>query len=177
MHPDELIKFMEHQALNHAIDTLESVGITYAKDMVAYKYMIDKAVNSLEQNQDFDTKIWRKGIRYIDFKSLVPLAHPTLSNFYRVPIKVTKTQYKVYVNKGCTRIFTQATVPPYLLSKLTMAKAASDNTIKDSELYEYDLFVTKDKNGMADVAWRASESMYTIILHDTELNELLGGHL
>ena len=35
MHPDELIKFMEHQALNHAIDTLESVGITYAKDMVA----------------------------------------------------------------------------------------------------------------------------------------------
>lgn len=121
--------------------------------------------------------IIKKGIRYIDFKTLVPLAHPTLSNFYRVPVKVTETQYRVYVDKGCVRIFTQLTVPPYLLSRITMARAANDDVTKDNDLYEYDLFVTKNKNGMADVAWQASESMFTIVLHDTELKELQGEHL
>jgi hypothetical protein len=178
MYPDELKVFMRQQSLGTMIEKLHNIGIRIDTDKAAYDYMLDRVCSYLESNPDaFEPKLLKKGIRYIDFKSLVPLAHPTLDNYYRVPIKVTKTQYRVYVDKGCVRIFTQVTVPPYLISKITMAKAASDNTTKDNDLYEYDLFMTKDKNGMADVAWQASESMYTIVLHETELKELQGDKL
>jgi hypothetical protein len=173
-----LRNFIRQQAMNNAIQILDAKGINITSDKAVYLYIVDKIDQAFQNEAEaYEPKLLKKGIKYIDFKSLVPLAHPTLANFYRVPIKVTKTQYRVYVDKGCVRIFTQATVPPYLLSKLTMAKAASDNTTKDVDLYEYDLFMTKDKNGMADVAWQASESMFTIVLHETELKELQGDKL
>ena len=164
--------------MDKTLDLLEAKGINIRTDKAAYLHILGKVEKIFESDPNTLTpNLFKKGIRYIDFKTLVPLAHPTLSNFYRVPIKITKTQYKVYVDKGCVRIFTQDSVPPYLLSKITMAKAAGENTTKDNDLYEYDLFVTKDKNGMADVAWQASESMFTIVLHETELKELQGEHL
>ena len=194
MHPDELkekaeklithegdqfvLKLLRQQAMNNILSILNLKGINSLHDKAVYTYLLDKIEIIYENNPNiYEPVVLRKGMRYIDFKTLVPLAHPTLNNFYRVPIKITKTQYRVYIDKGCVRIFTQATVPPYLLSKITMAKAASDDVVKDNDLYEYDLFVTKDKNGMSDVAWRASESMYTIVLHKNELKELLGEHL
>jgi hypothetical protein len=188
MHPDELenkqitddfIKIIiRRDMMNKALDMLEAKGIGIDTDKAAYLHILRRIEKTFEDYPDaLEPNLFKKGIRYINFKSLVPLAHPTLDNYYRVPIKVTKTQYKVYVDKGCVRIFTQVTVPPHLISKITMAKAASDNTTKDNDLYEYDLFMTKDKNGMADVAWQASESMYTIVLHETELKKLQGDKL
>ena len=172
-----MIRHLNDLAVNIAIKRLSTIGVTPRTDKVIYDYVLDKIIIYLETNSGLNPKLFRKGMKYIEFNTLVPLAHPTINKLYRVPIKITKTQYKVYVDKGSVRIFTQDTVPPHLLSKLTMAKAACDTPVKDSELYEYDLFVSKDKNGMADVAWRASESMYTVILDDTELSELQGKHL
>jgi hypothetical protein len=175
---DDFVKnIIRRDAVSRALWSLEAKGINQTNDKAVYTYVMNKMETQLKNDLSYEPKLFKKGIRYIDFKSLVPLAHPTLDNYYRVPIKVTKTQYRVYVDKGCVRIFTQVTVPPYLISKITMAKAASDNTTKDNDLYEYDLFMTKDKNGMADVAWQASESMYTIVLHETELKELQGDKL
>ena len=164
-------RVLERLMCLEAMNLLDDIGIDSATDGVAFAHFVDWYMTRYKEN---GTLHQAKGIRYIDFKKVVPLSHPTLKKFYRVPIKLTKTQYKVYVGENNVRIFTDKTIPPYILSKLTMAKAACENIVKDTDLYEYDLFVTKDKNGMADVGWRASESMFTLVLHEDELHELRG---
>ena len=168
------LRIIRHMMMTMVVNQLEDRGIVPEKDSEAFTHFVNRVEFESKDYIGMVSKQRQKGIRYIDFKKVVPLSHPTLKKFYRVPIKITKTQYKVYVGENNVRIFTDKTIPSYILSKLTMAKAACENIVKDTDLYEYDLFVTKDKNGMADVGWRASESMFTLVLHEDELHELRG---
>lgn len=120
-----------------------------------------------------------------DGESLMPMPHAYLHDHYRVPVRKMLPDYKVFVDKGQSRMFTQETIPKYILSKMVMADAVSqsDTLTEDSKLYQIDMFIYKNSKGepmgktdrgMGDVAWRASETMYIVVLNDEELDKLKG---
>lgn len=107
--------------------------------------------------------------------NLQPISHATLTDHYRVPLQRLPPEYKVFVGAGFTRMFDETSIPDYVKSKITMADAASVSTIPDYELYETDLFIYKG-NGLGDVAWRASDTMYIVVLDKQQLTDMRGKH-
>ena len=107
------------------------------------------------------------------FKNLSPVLHETLADHYRVPIKHKEPRYSIYVKPDYKRIFLEEKLPPFIQSRLTMAKAACERILPDNELYEVGMYIYRG-NGMGDVAWRASESMYIVVMDKHELNDLCG---
>jgi hypothetical protein len=72
------------------------------------------------------------------------------------------------------RQYTLQTLPPYISSKITVAKALCVHTRPDYEVKEHDIFLCDVEQGDPDVAWRASENWYIVILHLIDYQTLLG---
>jgi hypothetical protein len=109
-------------------------------------------------------------------KEIYPLPHPKLRNHYRVPVKKLPEEYRVYVDKGQSRIFSHETVPDYIKSRIVMANASAvqNEYAKDEELLNIDMFIYKGGKGMEDTAWRASDTMYIVVLNNKELDSMKG---
>ena len=156
----------------------QRVGDAIYQDAPLYKKLMDEAVDYAQEHESvfvIARENYLKGLRYINTDKLVPLSHPWLEGLYRVPVKVTKEKYRVFVGKNSTRLFTKNTIPPEILAKLVMATSTCKEYQLDKDMYEYDLYACLHRGDMSDVGWRESESMYVVVLTDTELNQLKGG--
>ncbi len=94
-----------------------------------------------------------------------------------VPIVLDmKDIYNVYVAKDTTRRYKQEQLPSFILSKIIIAKELSTNP-KFKSIYSIpsknELF-TCPEDGLEDVSWKISDSIYVIVLTKQELSELKG---
>ena len=110
---------------------------------------------------------------------LMPMPHHELDEHWRVP--VTKDdgippQYTVYLGDEYKRIFTEDTLPDYVLSKITMLEASvngRDLVVLD-DAYVFTSLDVHLPNGyeLKDIAWRVSSSLYVVVLNNIEFNGL-----
>lgn len=154
------------------------VGNIVGSDEPLRRKLVNEAIDYAQEHESVfaiarDTYL--KGLRYIDMGNLVPLEHPKNRDLLRVPVKVTKERYRVFVGKQSSRLFRGETMPPNILSKIVMANTVCTQYQSDKDMYEYDLYICKGGDAMSDIGWRASESMYIVVLTQDELNELKGG--
>jgi len=146
------------------------------KDLPLYEKLLSDAVDHAHKHTAWSiaTSNYLKGLRYINTDNLVPLVHPDIKGLYRVPVKVTKERYRIYTGKGTSRLFKGETMPPHILSKIVMANSVSKHYATDKNIYEFDLYICRLGEEMSDVAWRASESLYIVVLSEQELLDLKG---
>jgi len=110
-------------------------------------------------------------------KGLIPLVHQTMWNLHRVPMsKIGKERaYLMHVKEGVNRIWTDETMPDFIKTKLTMILASQvKEPIPDDELNRIELYINHDNPELGEVGWRASESMFIIVMTDEELRSLWG---
>jgi len=112
----------------------------------------------------------------VDDRHVYSLPHWDLKHHHRVPVRKLTGEYKLFVDRGLSRIFTTETVPNYVKTKIAMADAAVQGTVvKDEALLIVDMYIYKgNKNGMEEVAWKASDTMYVAVLNNKQLDELKG---
>ena len=104
---------------------------------------------------------------------LEPIEIVKQETMYMVPLIRSPNKYEVFIANKYLRIFTDETLPSYIKSALSMAEVASTSYAKDSEVTNWDLFICRVPN-MDYVGWRASESVYIIILNEEQLNTIRG---
>lgn len=105
---------------------------------------------------------------------LEPIPHFKMTDYIRVPVHKSGDDYIVHIGKKNKRIYTLSTLPSFITSKLTVANVLSNNTISDEQLDPSKLFICHEDVGDPDLAWKASDSYYIIIIHHNEFLSLLG---
>lgn len=105
---------------------------------------------------------------------LYPYPHETMHDKFRVPVWKSDPDYIIYVAKNYKRTFNDNTLPNYIQAKLTMANASGNKYASDSEINYIDLFIYNGNDGMGDIAWRASDTMYIVILDGWQVSSLIG---
>ena len=105
---------------------------------------------------------------------LEPIPHFVMTDYVRVPIKKDGERYIVYLENNYIRRYNLSTLPDFLLSKITIANVIANEIPPDYKVSDYDIFICGKDNGDPDIGWRASESIYVIILHINDYAELLG---
>jgi hypothetical protein len=110
----------------------------------------------------------------VNLNGIYPYTHGALQELYKVPVQYEPPIYTVYISQGYKRVFDKDTVPRFIKAKIAMANAATDYAIADKDLYELDMFCYNGSVGMGNTAWRASETMYIVILDSKQLNSLHG---
>ncbi len=105
---------------------------------------------------------------------LDPIPHFKLTDYVRVAIHYERGEYTVYLDNDMVRQYTLQTLPPYISSKITVAKALCVHTRPDYEVKEHDIFLCDVEQGDPDVAWRARENWYIVILHLIDYQTILG---
>lgn len=113
---------------------------------------------------------------YNKFKpdKLEPLPHQTLDNHYRVPVWYEDPNYIVFIGYKHTRTFTENTIPPCILSKLTMARASGITFTGDDHIDYLGVYYYHGNDSMGDIAWQVSKSLYIVVLEERELRSLFG---
>jgi hypothetical protein len=86
---------------------------------------------------------------------------------------VKDNNYEVFLSKGLVRMFNDDTLPSFLKSRLTLAKVSTTYIFPDDEIYAGDVYTCR-VNHMQHVGWRASESLYAIVVFQDEMNQLEG---
>lgn len=106
-------------------------------------------------------------------RNLAPVSHET-EGLYRVPVHIENELHTVYVGDNHTRMFDADTLPDFLKHKLAMI-TVSDNgeLIQDKLLSPLSLFTTR-KGKLETIGWRASQSMYIVVMTLSELHSLTG---
>ena len=104
---------------------------------------------------------------------LGPLEMFKLVPYHVVPIIVKDNSYEVFLSKGLVRMFNDDTLPSFLKSRLTLAKVSTTYIFPDDEIYAGDVYTCR-VNHMQHVGWRASESLYAIVVFQDEMNQLEG---
>lgn len=105
--------------------------------------------------------------------SLEPYPHPKYVDLWRVPLQKLPPEYILYIGKDYSRLFTDTTLPVFVKSKLAMADAEGGSYVQDDNLYEVDLFTYKG-GGLGEIGWKASDTMYIVVLHESQLEMLKG---
>lgn len=103
-----------------------------------------------------------------------------VSGSHCVPIVLdTKGVYNVYVAKNNIRRYNSDSLPPSILLKIIIAKELSTNP-KFKSIYsvpsKHELF-TCPSDGDEKISWKLSDSIYVIVLTDTELSMLQGTNI
>jgi hypothetical protein len=106
-------------------------------------------------------------------QSLAPVSHET-EGLYRVPVHIENELHTVYVGDNHTRMFDADTLPDFMKHKLAMI-TVSDNgeLVQDKLLSPLSLFGIR-KGDLETVGWRASPSMYIVVMSMGELCSLTG---
>jgi hypothetical protein len=106
-------------------------------------------------------------------KSLAPVSHET-DGLYRVPVHIENELHTVYVGDNHTRMFDADTLPAFMKHKLAMITVSdSGELIQDKLLSPLSLFGTR-KGKLETIGWRASPSMYIVVMDMSELCSLTG---
>ena len=108
------------------------------------------------------------------FKELEPIPHFKLTDYVRVPVYKEDDVYIVYVAKNFRRRYSLKTLPSFIKSKNTVANCIATSYKEDHEINAMDVFNCHEEIGDPDTAWRASESMYVVIIHVNDFYELTG---
>jgi len=120
-------------------------------------------------------------MKNIKLSELVPMPHSTMQDYYRVPVYkrlLPAVSYTVFVGKDMTRMYAEETLPPFVQAKITIANATCDNVPDDDTIgHALQLFSVAWDNSTDEkfnTAWRASTSMYVIVMTKVELFGLRG---
>ena len=110
-------------------------------------------------------------------KSLSPISHETEEGMYRVPVRVEGENHTIYVGDNHTRMFDSDTLPAFIKHKLAMIIVSATPAsvfFKDEFLSKLDLYATPKKGNLQTIGWRASETMYIVVMSEEELTSLIG---
>lgn len=106
-------------------------------------------------------------------QSLAPVSHET-EGLYRVPVHIENELHTVYVGDNHTRMFDADTLPDFMKHKLAMITVRHrGELVQDKALSALNLFATR-KGDLETVGWRASPSMYIVVMDMGELCSLTG---
>ena len=97
-----------------------------------------------------------------------------------VPVVLdTRGFYNVYIAKNNIRRYDSDSLPSFILLKIIIAKELSTNP-KFKSIYsvpsKHELF-TCPSDGDEKISWKLSDSIYVIVLTDTELSMLQGTNI
>jgi len=99
-----------------------------------------------------------------------PIGHPDSSKLYRVPVQILDGVHTVYVGDKHKRIFDVNTLPDFIKHKLSMIIVTNDGGQRWSLNALYDT----PSNEFRIIGWRASDSMFCLVMTDEELYLLRG---
>lgn len=106
-------------------------------------------------------------------RNLAPVSHET-EGLYRVPVHIENELHTVYVGDNHTRMFDADTLPDFMKHKLAMITVHHrGELVQDKSLSPLNLFATR-KGELETVGWRASPSMYIVVMSMGELCSLIG---
>lgn len=108
------------------------------------------------------------------FGNLTPVSHALNPSLYRVPLKRDGDKYILYVADNFVRNFTQDTLPDEVKVKLTMISAVSKVNVRDWDITQGDVYLTRTNQNLEEVGWQVSDSYYCLCLTIDLLNELQG---
>ena len=108
-------------------------------------------------------------------KSLSPLSHEFEEGLYRVPVHVENDKHTIYVGDNHKRMFDADTLPAFIKHKLAMiiVSATPESLISDVHLTNLHLYATR-KGNLQSIGWKASQSMYIVVMSEEELDSLRG---
>lgn len=105
--------------------------------------------------------------------SLSPVSHE-IEGLYRVPVHIKDELHTVYVADNHTRMFDGDSLPEFLKHKLAMVTVYNwGELVQDKALSRLNLYATR-YGELEMTGWRASPSMYIVILTADELTFLKG---
>jgi len=108
-------------------------------------------------------------------RSLSPVSHP-IAGMYRVPVRIEQEKHTIYVGDNHTRMFDTDTLPAFIKHKLAMiiVSATPESSIRtDAQLTNLELYNPR-VGDMHLIGWRASQSMYIVVMSEEELDSLRG---
>jgi hypothetical protein len=110
-------------------------------------------------------------------RSLSPISHEFEEGLYRVPVRIEGEKHTIYVGDNHTRMFDADTLPAFIKHKLAMiiVSATPESVNKSDEfLSKLELFATPKTGNLQTVGWRASHTMYIVVMSEEELTSLIG---
>ena len=93
---------------------------------------------------------------------------------YRVPVRIESEKHTIFVGDNHLRIFDFDTLPVFIKHKLAMiiVSPTPEFLPSDESLSRLTLFQTQGETPM--IGWKASSTMYIVIMTDAELESLKG---
>jgi len=110
-------------------------------------------------------------------RSLSPISHEFEEGLYRVPVRIEQEKHTIYVGDNHTRMFDTDTLPAFIKHKLAMiiVSATPESLVKPNVLLtNLELYATPKAGSLQTVGWRASQSMYVVVMSEEELDSLRG---
>jgi hypothetical protein len=110
-------------------------------------------------------------------KSLSPISHEFEEGLYRVPVRIEGDKHTIYVGDNHTRMFDADTLPAFIKHKLAMiiVSATPESLVSPNVLLtNLELFTTPKTGNLQTIGWRASETMYIVVMSEEELTSLIG---
>ena len=109
-------------------------------------------------------------------RSLSPISHEFEEGLYRVPVRIEQEKHTIYVGDNHTRMFDTDTLPAFIKHKLAMiiVSATPESPIRtDAQLTNLELYNPR-VGDLELIGWRASQSMYVVVMSEEELDSLRG---
>ena len=110
-------------------------------------------------------------------KSLSPISHEFEEGLYRVPVRIEGDKHTIYVGDHHVRMFDADTLPAFIKHKLAMiiVSATPESLVSPNVLLtNLELFTTPKTGNLQTIGWRASETMYIVVMSEEELTSLIG---
>ena len=110
-------------------------------------------------------------------RSLSPISHEFEEGLYRVPVRIEGEKHTIYVGDNHKRMFDADTLPAFIKHKLAMiiVSATPESLVRtDVWLTNLELYNTPKTGNLQTVGWRASQSMYIVVMSEEELDSLRG---
>ena len=92
-------------------------------------------------------------------------------NLYRVIVSKKDDDYEIFISDYYVRLFTEASLPDEVKSKLTMIKAAG----KDPYPIDHSIYNTTPHEEMREIGWAKVNEMFCVVLSRDTLSKLRGG--
>ena len=117
---------------------------------------------------------WNDFIFERNYINIAPIGGEFGEGVYRVPVRIEGAKHTIFVGDEHLRIVDYDTLPAFIKHKLSMIIVSSNPEVltMDTRLSRLDLF--KTQGDTPTVGWRASNTMYIVIMTDAELESLKG---
>jgi hypothetical protein len=110
-------------------------------------------------------------------RSLSSISHEFEEGLYRVPVRIEGEKHTIYVGDNHKRMFDADTLPAFIKHKLAMiiVSATPESLVRtDIQLTNLELYATPKAGSLQTIGWRASETMYIVVMSEEELTSLKG---